>query len=331
MAHFFFLQPPLPLRSNRPKMKISPIIFWFYSFVFYPLVPNVYPVNLFEKLRATDRLQQLGVSRYLESEIEDCLHYVSRYWTNKGIFCARNSKFQEIDDTARGFRLLRLRGYDVSADIFQQFKNGEEFFCCGGQSNHAVTGIYNLYRASEVMFPGENVLTEANKFVSKFLREKRANNKLLDKWIITRDLPESDYKLQVGYALDVPWYASQPRLGTRFHLGQYGGSEDDVWIGKTLYRMRYVNNNAYLELAKLDYNNCQALHQLEWKNIHKWFKKCNLGEFRVNEKSVLLAYYLAVATVFKPEKSKQRLAWAKTTILVDTITSHFGRKQISRE
>jgi len=41
--------------------------------------------------------------------------------------------------------------------------------------------------------------------------------------------------LQVGYALDVPWYASLPRLETRFYLEQYGG-ENDVWIGKTLYR-----------------------------------------------------------------------------------------------
>lgn len=40
---------------------------------------------------------------------------------------------------------------------------------------------------------------------------------------------------QVGYALDVPWYASLPRLETRFYIEQYGG-EEDVWIGKTLYR-----------------------------------------------------------------------------------------------
>ena len=40
---------------------------------------------------------------------------------------------------------------------------------------------------------------------------------------------------QVGYALDTPWYASLPRLETSFFLDQYGG-EDDVWIGKTLYR-----------------------------------------------------------------------------------------------
>jgi len=39
----------------------------------------------------------------------------------------------------------------------------------------------------------------------------------------------------VGYALDVPWYASLPRLEARFYLEHYGG-ENDVWIGKTLYR-----------------------------------------------------------------------------------------------
>lgn len=30
-----------------------------------------------------------------------------------------------------------------------------------------------------------------------------------------------------------------------------------------------VNNDTYLELAKLDYNNCQLLHQIEWVDIQK--------------------------------------------------------------
>ena len=38
-----------------------------------------------------------------------------RYWTEKGICWARNSNVQDIDDTAMGFRLLRLHGYQVSA------------------------------------------------------------------------------------------------------------------------------------------------------------------------------------------------------------------------
>lgn len=34
--------------------------------------------------------------------------------------------------------------------------------------------------------------------------------------------------------------------------------------------MPYVNNKTYVELAKLDYNNCQALHRMEWDVIQKY-------------------------------------------------------------
>nr|QMW69081.1 terpene synthase 1 [Callicarpa americana] len=284
-------------------------------------VPNVYPVDLFEHLWAVDRLQRLGISRYFQPEIDECIDYVHRFWTNKGICWARNSEVQDIDDTAMGFRLLRLHGYEVSADVFKQFENGGQFFCFAGQSNQAVTGMYNLYRASQVAFPGENILEDANKFSAKFLQEKRSNNRLIDKWIIAKDLPG-----EVGYAVDVPWYASLPRVEARFFLEQYGG-DDDVWIGKTLYRMPYVNNNTYLELAVLDYNNCQALHQDELKSIQKWYRNCSLGGFGLSERSAILAYYIAASSVFEPEKSLERLAWAKTAILVETILS----QQLSRE
>ncbi|KAL6505137.1 Gly-Xaa carboxypeptidase [Orobanche gracilis] len=289
------------------------------------LVPNVYPVDLFEHIWAVDRLQRLGISRYFQSEIDECIDYVHRYWTNKGICWARNSRVQDIDDTAMGFRLMRLHGYDISAGVFDNFEKGGEFFCFAGQSDQAVTGMYNLYRASQLRFPGETILADAANFSSNFLQEKRARNELLDKWIITKDLPG-----EVGYALDVPWYASLPRLETRFYLEQYGG-EDDVWIGKTLYRMPYVNNNTYLELAKLDYNHCQSLHQREWKNIQKWCRTCRLGSYGSSEGRFLQGYYIAAACVFEPRKSGKRMAWAKTVILVETIISYFGQEQLSKE
>uniref|UniRef100_A0A2N9H042 Terpene synthase N-terminal domain-containing protein n=1 Tax=Fagus sylvatica TaxID=28930 RepID=A0A2N9H042_FAGSY len=226
-------------------------------------VPNVYPVDLFEHLWAVDRLQRLGISRYFQPEIKECINYVYRYWTDKGICWARNSEVHDIDDTAMGFRLLRLHGHEVSTDVFQHFEKGGEFFCFAGQSTQAVTGMYNLYRASQVLFPGEKILENAKQFSSNFLREKQAANELFDKWIIMKDLPG-----EVGYALEVPWYASLPRVETRFYIEQYGG-EDDVWIGKTLYRMSNVNNETYLEVAKLDYNNCQALHRMEWDSIQQ--------------------------------------------------------------
>ncbi|KAL6564360.1 Gly-Xaa carboxypeptidase [Orobanche minor] len=288
-------------------------------------VPNVYPVDLFEHIWAVDRLQRLGISRYFQSEIDECIDYVQRYWTNKGICWARNSRVQDIDDTAMGFRLMRLHGYDISAGVFDNFEKGREFFCFAGQSDQAVTGMYNLYRASQLRFPGETILADAAIFSSNFLQEKRAKNELLDKWIITKDLPG-----EVGYALDVPWYASLPRVETRFYLEQYGG-EDDVWIGKTLYRMPYVNNNTYLELAKLDYNRCQSLHQREWKNIQKWCRTCRLESFGLSEGRLLQDYHIATACIFEPHKSEMRVAWAKTVILVETIISYFNQEQLSKE
>lgn len=33
---------------------------------------------------------------------------------------------------------------------------------------------------------------------------------------------------------------------------------------------------------------------------------------------------MAAATIFEPERSKERLAWAKTSALIDTIKSNFG-------
>ncbi|XAR61198.1 Ent-copalyl diphosphate synthase [Bertholletia excelsa] len=283
-------------------------------------VPNVYPVDLFEHIWAVDRLERLGISRYFRSEIKECIDYVYRYWTEEGICWARNSPVHDIDDTAMGFRLLRLHGHRVSADVFGHFKKGGEFFCFAGQSTQAVTGIYNLYRASQVMFPGEKIMEDAKKFSLAFLREKQGNNELLDKWIIAKDLPG-----EVGYALEVPWYASLPRVETRFYLEQYGG-DDDVWIGKTLYRMPYVNNNIYLELAKMDYGNCQTSHLLEWDSIQKWHTECKIEELGISRTNLLLAYFLAVASIFEPERSLERLAWAKTAVLVEAIFSFLHRE-----
>ncbi|KAI9119422.1 hypothetical protein K1719_010097 [Acacia pycnantha] len=287
-------------------------------------VPNVYPVDLFEHIWVVDRLQRLGISRYFQEEIKDCIAYVYSHWDEKGICWARNSEVQDIDDTAMGFRQLRLHGHQVSANVFKNFEKDGEFVCFAGQSTTAVTGMFNLYRASQVLFPGEYILDDAMYFSAKYLTQKRAENQLLDKWIIMKDLPG-----EVGYALDVPWYASLPRLETRFYIDQYGG-ENDVWIGKSLYRMPYVNNEVYLELAKLDYNNCQALHVSEWNDIQRWHSENGLEEFGLSREVLLFVYYVTAASIFEPERSKERLAWAKTAALVETISSFINNEETRR-
>ncbi|KAK6937536.1 Terpene synthase, metal-binding domain [Dillenia turbinata] len=283
-------------------------------------VPNVYPVDMFEHIWAIDRLQRLGISRYFESEFKDLVEYIARYWTDEGICWARNTHVQDVDDTAMAFRILRLHGHEVSPHALTHFEKDGGFICFQGQSTQAVTGMYNLFRASQVMFPGEEVLQRGRDFAEKYLREKQAQNELFDKWIIMKDLPG-----EVGYALDIPWFANLPRVESRFYIEQYGG-EDDVWIGKTLYRMPYVNNNTYLELAKLDYNNCQALHQHEWDNFQKWYTEFKVGQFGVSKRALLCAYFLAAANIYEPERSSERLAWAKTMVLLEAVSSYFNNE-----
>ncbi|KAK8555395.1 hypothetical protein V6N13_045927 [Hibiscus sabdariffa] len=266
-------------------------------------VPTVYPVDLFQRIWTTDC--NVSESRDISSQKSN---NASTIYTDIGL------KKGYVGQETQGFMTLTIQPWDL--DVFRHFEKGGEFFCFVGQSNQAVTVIFNLYRASQVRFPGDKILEDAGRFSTNFLRQKQAAH-LLDKWIITKDLPG-----EVGYELRFPWHASLPRVETRFYIQQYGG-EDDVWIGKTLYRMPYVNNNAYLEIAKLDFNNCQALHKMEWNSMQKWYSEMGLGVFGVSRRSLLLTYFMAAASIFEQERSPERLAWAKTAFLVETIASSF--------
>lgn len=78
----------------------------------------------------------------------------------------------------------------MHADVLENFKQGENFTCYGGQMIECSSPIYNLYRASQLRFPGEEILEEANEFAYEFLQIKLASNQILDKWVISNHLPD---------------------------------------------------------------------------------------------------------------------------------------------
>lgn len=63
--------------------------------------------------------------------------------------------------------------------------------------------------------------------------------------------------------------------------------------------------------------------------MNRWYRGCSLGEFGLSEESLLQIYYIASASLFEPEKSQERLSWAKTAILMQTVKSHFDNQQLS--
>ncbi|PHT58501.1 Copal-8-ol diphosphate hydratase, chloroplastic [Capsicum baccatum] len=132
-----------------------------------------------------------------------------------------------------------------------------------GETDKSPTAMYNLYRCSQVSFPGEKILDDAKKFTYNFLQHCLSNNQSLDKWLIAKDIPG-----EIRYALGVPWYASLPRVEARSYLEQYGGA-NDIWIGKTLHS---GNETRQMLLNNL----LQFLHQLSEETYETLSKDIHL-------------------------------------------------------
>nr|UVE15960.1 peregrinol diphosphate synthase [Leonurus japonicus] len=287
--------------------------------------PNVYPVDLWSRLWAVDRLQRLGISRFFEPEIKDLLSYVHSYWTDIGVYCTRDSKYADIDDTSMGFRLLRKQGFNMDANVFKYFQKDDSFVCLGGQMNGSATATYNLYRASQYQFPGENILEQARNFSRQFLQECIDTNNLLDKWVISPHIPE-----EIKFGMEMTWYSCLPRIEARYYLQHYGATED-VWLGKTFFRMQEISNKNYQELAKLDFSKCQAQHQKEWIHMQEWYESSNVKEFGINRKDLLFAYFVAAASIFETERAKERIWWAKSQIICKMVKSFLEKETASLE
>nr|A0A075FAK4.1 RecName: Full=Peregrinol diphosphate synthase CPS1, chloroplastic; AltName: Full=(+)-copalyl diphosphate synthase 1; Short=MvCPS1; Flags: Precursor [Marrubium vulgare]AIE77090.1 peregrinol diphosphate synthase [Marrubium vulgare] len=287
--------------------------------------PNVYPVDLWSRLWATDRLQRLGISRYFESEIKDLLSYVHSYWTDIGVYCTRDSKYADIDDTSMGFRLLRVQGYNMDANVFKYFQKDDKFVCLGGQMNGSATATYNLYRAAQYQFPGEQILEDARKFSQQFLQESIDTNNLLDKWVISPHIPE-----EMRFGMEMTWYSCLPRIEASYYLQHYGATED-VWLGKTFFRMEEISNENYRELAILDFSKCQAQHQTEWIHMQEWYESNNVKEFGISRKDLLFAYFLAAASIFETERAKERILWARSKIICKMVKSFLEKETGSLE
>lgn len=56
----------------------------------------------------------------------------------------------------------------------------------------------------------------------------------------------------------------------------------------------------------------------------RWYEEWKLRDYGLSKTSLLVAYFVAAASIFEPERANERLAWAKTASLVETITSYFN-------
>ncbi|GLJ56955.1 hypothetical protein SUGI_1276230 [Cryptomeria japonica] len=278
-------------------------------------VPCLYPIDLLERLSLVDNIERLGIGRHFEEEIKVALDYIYGYWSEKGIGWGRDSLFADLNTTALGLRTLRIHGYNVSPEVLNNFKDENGcFFSCSGQRHIEHRSIVNLFRASDLAFPGENIMDEARLFASNYLKESLKTNNILG---------DEKFFKEIEYALEYSWHLSISILEARSYIEAY--DDNHACLRKTLFKMSCVHNSCCMELAKLYFNIEQSLHQTELKLLSSWWKKSRMTEIDFARQRIVETYF-SVGT-FEPEYSLCRISFTKIGSLVlvmDDIYDTYG-------
>ncbi|KAJ0081036.1 hypothetical protein Patl1_10180 [Pistacia atlantica] len=192
-------------------------------------------VDPLHQLELVDDLQRLGISYHFEYEIKSILNSIYK----------KNQKQKSLYAVALEFRLLRQHGYDISTEIFNNFRDEKRNFksCLKNDCK----GILSLYEAAFLLKEGENaIFHDIRSLTTSYLKAYVKDNK--DQYLSTL----------VSHALELPLNWRMLRLEARWFI--------DV------YERRPDMNNAVLELAKLDFDMVQATHQDDLKYSSRYVK-----------------------------------------------------------
>ncbi|XP_077223203.1 beta-cubebene synthase-like [Tasmannia lanceolata] len=237
-----------------------------------------------QEIDLIDVLQRLGVAYHFEMEINEALHQLYESHT----YVADDDLYV----VALRFRLLRQHGFNVSSDVFKKCKDEQ------GNFNSTIIsdkrGLLSLYEAAYLSTQGEDVLDEAITFTRKHLKS---------------DISHLDSKLatQIEHALEMPLWKSLPRLEHRHYI--------------SIYQPENKQNDVLLELAKLDFNLLQSLHQMELKDLTRWWKEMDLtGNMPfARDRIVELYFFWANGVYFEPQYSRARIMTAKILSIISVI------------
>ncbi|KAL2323811.1 hypothetical protein Fmac_022869 [Flemingia macrophylla] len=240
--------------------------------------------NLLSLLELIDDVQRLGLTYKFETDIIKAIEKIHVSLKHQS----------SLHATALSFRLLRQHGFEVSQDVFKRFtdKDGGMF---NAELKGDVQGLLSLYEASYLGFEGECLLDEARAFSITHL----TNN--LKQGIVNTKLAE-----KVSHALELPYHRRLQRLEARWYLDKYEAKEP--------------HHHLLLELAKLDFNIVQSVHQQELRELSRWWREMGLAsKLDFVRDRLVEVYFWALGMAPHPEFSESRKAITKMFGLVTII------------
>ncbi|XP_042477570.1 ent-kaurene synthase TSP4, chloroplastic [Macadamia integrifolia] len=298
-------------------------------------VPTTYPSDTYTRLCMVDILVGLGIDRHFRDEIKVVLDETYRYWLQ-----GDDEIFLDPATCAMAFRILRINGYDVPSDALAQFD--EDHYFCDPLIGHMgdINAPIELYKASEIMISNEPVLENLNFFLSRYLKQGLSNDSLPVDGVHIYTSKETFHwrhiylnpplgMLQVEYTLGFPHYASLERLQSRSNIENY--NVNSLRILKTAYRSLNISNRNFLQLAMEDFNFCQEICRKELQHLELWVKENKLDKLKFARQKLVYCYFSGAATLFSPELSDARMAWAKNGVLTTVVDDFFDDRGSKEE
>ncbi|XP_010425234.1 PREDICTED: 1,8-cineole synthase 1, chloroplastic-like [Camelina sativa] len=243
-----------------------------------------------EQLELIDDLQKLGVSYHFELEINNILTY---FHLKNGRNIWKCDKEEDFHATALEFRLLRQHGFDVSENIFDVIIDRIK---SNRFKNQNITSIISLYEAS---FLANKSDIKLHKVIRPFATEE-----------IRKYVDDETYNMEIRekaiHALEMPYHWRMRRLETRRYVDAYEKKHD--------------MNLVLIELAKIDFNIVQTIHQEDLKYVSSWWKDtCLANELPFVRDRIVENYFWTVGLIYEPQYGYIRRIMTIVNALVTTI------------
>ncbi|KAL8087947.1 hypothetical protein AgCh_037912 [Apium graveolens] len=280
-------------------------------------VPSVYPVDEeFIKLCMLDKLLNLGLAEHFAEEIKDTLAQIH------GTYNVNSARYQDdihfapknIHKDALAFRLLRLHGFDVTPDDKKTMDHLED------NSDYFASTLYNIYRASELTFPGEHELEDVKSF----------SRRLLEKTVSVEPDRDTDYvsqsfKKMVKKELSIPWIARVDHLDHRMWIENINAPP--LRLERPSFSRQYLllsclDDDILIQLSLQNYKFRQSIFKNELEELKSWSKKWGLVDMGFGRENTTYCYFAVCGTMYSPQHSVVRKLVTKSAILV-TVADDF--------
>ncbi|GAA0158549.1 hypothetical protein LIER_15542 [Lithospermum erythrorhizon] len=241
------------------------------------------------QLELISSITKLGLSKYFDKEIRDVLGSISSCSIKKS---------DDLYAASLSFRLLRHYGYSVSEGIFMSLTDEEGKFT-PGSLNMNVKATIELFEASNYGLEDEHILKEAKSISMQYLQN--LNEKKFDNMLA----------LPLQWRLE--WYNVRRQI--------------EAYENQNNILLSY--SPKLLELAKLNFNRVQVIHQQDLKEVAlSWWRDLGISSKLGFSRDRMVESFL-LATGIAPDHQHGNLRkWLAKTIqlivIVDDIYDIYG-------